>query len=153
MENNNETLSLTIRSLEDTDLNDVFYYLSDDLVMGKEKAKNLAETSLYLAASKNNQNHLALELKDSKKVIGELTYFEVILNEFKVKLLLNKDYFYKGYEKEALKYITNILLLKGAKKLSFYVNFTPFEAIELIDENNKKNLKSVDNALFLIKKQ
>ncbi|QLY40732.1 GNAT family N-acetyltransferase [Hujiaoplasma nucleasis] len=105
-----ETKRLTIRNFTMDDILDYYEYLSDPEVLRFEpyKAQTMDQMENIILEDINSNNKLAVELKSSKKMIGNI-YFGDIDSETKVLgYVFNKKYWNQGYAKEATKSIIDL---------------------------------------------
>lgn len=105
-----ETKRLVIRNFTMGDLLDYYEYLSDPDVVRYEpyKAQTMQQVKNNILELVNSNNMFAVELKSSKKMIGNI-YFADIDSKTKVLgYVFNKKYWNQGYAKEAIKSVINL---------------------------------------------
>lgn len=111
-----ETERLILRKFEKKDIEDLYEYASDEEVtryVPFPRYESLKDAEEYIAFLEHQYKEgdltssWAIELKDSKKVIGAINFVEVSLVDqcAMVGYILNKQYWCKGYITEALKKI------------------------------------------------
>lgn len=98
-----ETERLILRRYIESDLKDLYEYLSDDEVIKYEpyKAKNLKETEDNLKWRIETEEMIAVELKENHKMIGNVYLGKREFNSFEIGYVFNRKYWGKGYAKEA----------------------------------------------------
>ena len=119
-----ETQRLILRRFKDSDLNDFFEYTSESDVMeisGIKEAKTLGEAKELLDEWKHKGMSLAIELKESGKVIGHISIkedSEAGLDDVKeLGFGLNCNFHRKGYMSEAVKGVLGYLFNNGVNKV------------------------------------
>lgn len=119
-----QTERLSLRPFKVTDAEDILGYLADPKVncFKKEKLTSLAAAQKDALKKSKDESKVAVVLKDSHKVIGELfcefnepdTYF--------IGWNFNPDYEGKGYASEsASAMIDDLFLNKNARRLTAYI--------------------------------
>lgn len=100
-----ETERLILRNFKKEDFNDLYEYLSDSTVVLYEpyKAMNEEETLDNLNWRINTDEMVAVELKDTHKVIGNVYLGNREFETIEIGYVFNKNYWGKGYAKEACK--------------------------------------------------
>lgn len=100
-----ETDRLILRRFSADDLNDLFEYLSDDEVVKFEpyKAKSLEETKNDLKWRIGTDEMIAVELKETHKMIGNIYLGKRDFNSLEIGYVFNRKYWGKGYAKEGCK--------------------------------------------------
>jgi RimJ/RimL family protein N-acetyltransferase len=114
-----ETKRLLIRSFTMGDLLDYYEYLSDPEVVWYEpyKAQTLEQVKNNILELVNSNNMFAIELKSSKKMIGNI-YFGDIDSKTKVLgYVFNKKYWNQGYAKEATKSIISLAFRHSIQRI------------------------------------
>lgn len=115
------TERLIIRNFQANDWNDLVEYLSDEDVIRyspyevytEEMAKNEAEKR------KGTNDILAVCLKDSSKVIGELIYEKGEFDAMEIGFFFNSQYQGKGYAKESANALINFAFKKqGIRRIT-----------------------------------
>lgn len=102
-----------IRNFQDSDLDDVYQYASDDKVsfyLTWQTHKNIEETKVILEKFEKEKNNFAIVLKNENKVIGSITLFDDresskdFLNNKSAEIgyLLNSNYQNKGIMSDVL---------------------------------------------------
>jgi RimJ/RimL family protein N-acetyltransferase len=114
-----ETERLIIRSFNQNDINDVFEYLSDKIVMEHIEPIMTYEQVISFINNFGIKNKLifAIELKNGNRVIGHLIFHEYgNKNIYELGWIINRDFWNNGYavevSKEIINYGLNILKLK-----------------------------------------
>lgn len=94
---------LIIRRFVKEDWQDLYEYLSDkDVVKFEPYGTFSKEEAIKEAVSRSESNFFyAVALKNSGKVIGNLTFFEEDFNTFELGYVFNRKYQGKGYASEA----------------------------------------------------
>ena len=100
-----ETERLILRNFVKEDFNDLYEYLSDSTVVLYEpyKAMNKEEVLENLNWRISTDEMVAVELKDTHKVIGNVYLGNREFETIEIGYVFNKDYWGKGYAKEACK--------------------------------------------------
>jgi len=128
-----ETDRLKIRSFTKNDLNDVFEYLSDEIVMKYIEPVFTYEQVIEFINRTGIENKLifAIEIKNEKKVIGHLIFHEYKKDIYELGWIINRNYWNNGYaikvSKTIIKFGFNTLNIK--------------KIIGETDEENKKSIK------------
>ena len=96
---------LIIRRFVKEDWQDLYEYLSDENVVKFEPYGTFSKEEAIKEAVNRAENKFfyAVALKDSGKVIGNLTFFEEDFNTFELGYVFNRKYQGKGYASEAAK--------------------------------------------------
>jgi len=128
-----ETERLIIRSFNETDVKDVFEYLSDETVMEYVEPIMTYEkvsTFVHNAGIKNNLI-FAIVSKNINKVIGHLIFHKYTNKGiFEIGWIINKEYWNKGYAMEV------------SRKIIKY-GFEELKINKIIGETEEKNIKSI----------
>lgn len=122
---NLETKRLILRKPQPDDINDIFEYASDETVAHFTRFdphKSKEETKMFLITV--NQKHLnktdlvlLLELKDEKKIIGSISFQNILEDSERAEIgfALSKKYWSRGLMSEAF----NKMIEFGFKKIKF----------------------------------
>jgi RimJ/RimL family protein N-acetyltransferase len=128
-----ETKRLIIRPFNETDVKDVFEYLSDETVMEYIEpimAYEKVVSFIYNAGIKNKLV-FAIELRNTNKVIGHLIFHKYKNKKFfEIGWIINKEYWNKGYAVEASKEVIKY-------------GFEELKIKKIIGETEEKNIKSI----------
>jgi len=128
-----ETERLILRIFNENDTEDAYEYLSDKIVMEYiEPIMTYKKVISFIkkAGIKNNLI-LAIELKNSGKLIGHLVFHEYgNKNVYELGWIINKNFWNKGYAKEA-----SIEIIK--------YGFETLKLEKIIGETEKENIKSI----------
>ena len=128
-----ETERIIIRSLKETDVNDVFEYLSDETVMEYIEPIMTHEKVVSFIHNAGIKNKLvfAVVLKNVNKVIGHLIFHKYTNKKiYEIGWIINKNYWNKGYAMEV------------SKKMIEY-GFEELKIKKMIGETEEKNIKSI----------
>jgi len=128
-----ETERLIIRSFNETDVKDVFEYLSDETVMEYIELIMTYEKVVSFIHNAGIKNKLvfAIVLKNINKVIGHLIFHKYTnKNTYEIGWIINKKYWNKGYAMEV------------SKKIIEY-GFEELKIKKIIGETEEKNIKSI----------
>lgn len=114
-----ETLRLIIRRFEERDLLDLYEYVSDPEVLKFEpySPKNLDETREDLEWRINCDEMLAVELKETGKLIGNIYLGKRNCNSLELGYVFNKSFWGYGYATEACQAIIKDSFLKGTHRI------------------------------------
>lgn len=98
-----ETRRLILRRYKKEDLRDLFEYLSDEETLAFEpyKAKSLDETEDDLAWRMGTEEMIAVELKDSHKMIGNVYMGKREFDALEIGFVFNRAYWGNGYARES----------------------------------------------------
>lgn len=98
-----ETDRLTLRWYKSSDLEDLYEYLSDPLVVQYEpyKAMSMSEVKDNLEWRISTDEMIAVELKSNHKMIGNIYLGKRDFETLEIGFVFNKDYWGKGYAKES----------------------------------------------------
>lgn len=119
-----ETKRLILRRFELDDANDVLQYLKEPRVncFMDEKITSIQEANEVTRQRVENESNIAVVLKDTGKVIGELFCEFEKPDTYSVGWNFNGDYEGKGYASESAKeMINNLFKNKGARRLYAYI--------------------------------
>jgi [ribosomal protein S5]-alanine N-acetyltransferase len=128
-----ETKRLIIRSFNETDVKDVFEYLSDETVMEYIEPIMTYEEAVSFVNNTGIKNKLvfAIVLKNINKVIGHLIFHKYTSkNCYEIGWIINKGFWNKGYALEA----SNKIIKYGFEELKIK---------KIIGETEEKNIKSI----------
>jgi [ribosomal protein S5]-alanine N-acetyltransferase len=128
-----ETERLIIRSFKETDVKDVFEYLSEETVMEYIEPIMTYEKIVSFIHNAGIKNKLvfAMVLKNINKVIGHLIFHKYAnKNFYEIGWIINKEYWNKGYAVEV------------SKKAIEY-GFEELKIKKIIGETEEKNIKSI----------
>jgi [ribosomal protein S5]-alanine N-acetyltransferase len=128
-----ETERLIIRSFKETDVKDVFEYLSDETVMEYIEPIMTYEKVVSFIHNTGIKNKLvfAMVLKNINKVIGHLIFHKYTNKKiYEIGWIINKEYWNKGYAVEV------------SKKAIEY-GFEELKIKKIIGETEEKNIKSI----------
>lgn len=114
-----ETDRLIIRRFAETDLQDLYEYLSDREVVAYEpyEAMDMDEVQKTLKERMESEKFVAIEEKCSGKVIGNICIGENYCESAEIGYVLNKTYWGKGYAFEACKKVCEILFENGVHRI------------------------------------
>lgn len=98
-----ETERLILRRYKKGDLQDLFEYLSDELVVAFEpyKAMSLSEAEENLAWRIGTDEMIAVELRDSHKMIGNVYMGKREFDTLEMGFVFNRNYWGNGYAAES----------------------------------------------------
>ena len=128
-----ETERLIIRPFNETDVKDVFEYLSDETVMEYIEPIMTHEKVVSFIHNAGIKNKLvfAIVLKNINKVIGHLIFHKYTNKKiYEIGWIINKDYWNKGYAMEVGKNIIEY-------------GFEELKIKKIIGETEEKNIKSI----------
>lgn len=114
-----ETERLILRSFEMTDFNDLYEYISDSVVTEFEpyKPMNEQETMDNLKWRCTTDEMIAVELKESEKVIGNVYLGNRDFYSKELGYVFNKHYWKKGYAKEACEAVVENAFSNGVHRI------------------------------------
>ena len=125
-----ETTRLVLRPFKESDLDDLYEYLSEITIhcFMDMKTETRDEAAEILKERLNDNNYFAIELKETGKVIGEIFAHpegtdpsESVKDTFSPCWMLNERYQNKGYMTEAARaYITYLFENCGARRVYAY---------------------------------
>lgn len=109
-----ETERLIIRGFKADDFEDLYEYLSDEEVVLYEPYEVFSEEACKKEAidRADNESFLAVCLKDSGKLIGNLYFHEEDFNTWELGYVFNKKYWKNGYATESAKGIIDFAINK-----------------------------------------
>ena len=114
-----ETSRLILRRYNEDDLNDLYEYLSDKTVVEYEpyKPMTLDETKDNLAWRISTEEMVAVELKSNHKMIGNVYIGKRDFTSIEIGYVFNKNFWGKGYAKEACTALINDLHSSGVHRI------------------------------------
>lgn len=114
-----ETDRLIIRRFAETDLQDLYEYLSDQEVVSFEpyEAMDMDEVHKTLKERLESEEFVAIEEKRSGKVIGNIYIGESYCESVDLGYVLNKTYWGNGYAFEACQKVCEILFDNGVHRI------------------------------------
>lgn len=114
-----ETDRLILRRFSADDLGDLFEYLSDEEVVKFEpyKTMSLEETKNNLKWRIETDEMIAVELKESHKVIGNIYLGKRDFNSCEIGYVFNHKFWGKGYAKEACTAIIQYSFNNGVHRI------------------------------------
>lgn len=114
-----ETERLILRRYTVDDLNDLYEYLSDDLVVKYEpyKAMSMEETKDNLNWRIGTDEMIAVELKENHKMIGNIYLGKRDFNSPEIGYVFNRKYWGSGYAKEGCKAIIQHSFQNGIHRI------------------------------------
>lgn len=101
-----ETARLNIRSSVLSDASDIHEMLSDEQTMTffVEGTYTMEQVEELLSKNETSQHHYSLELRDTGKVIGKITFHPWVMpRTYEIGWIMNKDFTNQGYMTEAVK--------------------------------------------------
>lgn len=114
-----ETERLILRRYQESDLQDLFEYLSDPKVVEFEpyKPMSLDETKENLEWRIGTEEMIALELKSSHKMIGNVYMGKREFETLELGYVLNRNYWKKGYAAESIKALVRQAFSDGIHRI------------------------------------
>ena len=114
-----ETERLLLRRYQKEDLQDLFEYLSDIEVVQYEPYKPLTfdETKENLKWRIQTEEMIAIELKDSHKMIGNVYLGKREFETLEMGYVLNRNYWGAGYATESCKVLIEQAFLNGIHRI------------------------------------
>ncbi len=114
-----ETERLILRRYQESDLQDLFEYLSDPKVVEFEpyKPMSLDETKENLEWRIGTEEMIALELKSSHKMIGNVYMGKREFDTLELGYVLNRNYWKKGYAAESIKVLVRQAFSDGIHRI------------------------------------
>lgn len=139
-----ETQRLVLRPFKETDLDDLYEYLSEITIhcFMDMKTETCEEATKILKERLGDNNYFAIELKETGKVIGEVFAHpegsdpsESVKDTFSPCWMLNERYQNKGYMTEAARaYITYLFEKCGARRVYAYTEDYNVSCKKLLDK-------------------
>ena len=114
-----ETKRLIIRSFIESDLSDLYEYLSDSLVVKYEpyKAKSYDEVKTELTYRIQQSEMQAVILKEENKLIGNIYLGKRDFNTYELGYVFNRKYWHRGFAKEACIALIEQLFKNGVHRI------------------------------------
>ncbi|MBD5507963.1 MAG: GNAT family N-acetyltransferase [Lachnospiraceae bacterium] len=114
-----ETERLILRRYKEEDLQDLFEYLSDKEVLEYEPYKPLTlnETKENLEWRIGTDEMIAVELKDSHKMIGNVYMGKREFEALEIGYVFNRNYWRHGYAAESCKALMQQAFSKGIHRI------------------------------------
>lgn len=114
-----ETERLILRRYRETDLDDLYEYLSDEEVLRFEpyRAMNLDETRKTLAYRIGSERFFAVELKENHKMIGNVYIEKSNFDSYEIGFVFNRKYSKRGYATEACRRAVDELFSRGVHRV------------------------------------
>ncbi|MDE7218592.1 MAG: GNAT family N-acetyltransferase [Oscillospiraceae bacterium] len=114
-----ETGRLILRRYIENDLQDLFEYLSDEKVVAYEpyKPMSLEETERDLAWRMGTAEMVAVELKDTHKMIGNVYMGKREFASLEIGYVFNQNYWGNGYAAESCKALIRNAFANGAHRI------------------------------------
>ncbi len=114
-----ETERLILRRYTESDLNDLYEYLSNPQVVAYEpyKPMTLEEVKGNLEWRISTDEMIAVELKSSGKMIGNVYLGKRDFEALEIGYVFNADYWGKGYAKESCKALIESAFSKGIHRI------------------------------------
>lgn len=108
-----QTERLRLRRFQDSDLQDLYEYLSDEEVVRHEpyKPMSLEETKNNLVWRVSTDEMIAVELKENHKLIGNVYFGKRDFDSFELGYVFNRSFWGKGYAHEACRAVIGQLCL------------------------------------------
>ena len=121
-----ETERLILRRYKKEDLQDLFEYLSDAEVVKYEpyKALTFDETKENLEWRIGTDEMIAIELKDSSKMIGNVYMGKLEFDSLEIGYVFNRNYWGHGYAAESCKALIQQAFSNGIHRI--YAECDPF---------------------------
>lgn len=114
-----ETERLILRQYRENDLQDLYEYLSDSEVVKYEpyKPMNLEETKKNLAWRISTDEMIAVELKETHKMIGNIYLGQRDFNSLELGYVFNRSFWGYGYAKESCRALINKSFASGTHRI------------------------------------
>lgn len=114
-----ETERLILRRYRNSDLDDLFNYLSDSLVVEYEpyKAMSMSEVKDNLEWRISTEEMIAVELKSNHKMIGNVYLGKRELDTLEIGYVFNKEYWGNGYVKESCIKLIELAFANGIQRI------------------------------------
>lgn len=119
-----ETNRLILRSFCDEDATGIFDYLSNPRVncFLDDRTSTLEEAVVKVQNRKEDHSYVAVCLKESNSIIGELFHLKEEPDTYSIGWNFNAQYEGKGYARESVEaFLSYLFLEKGARRLYAYV--------------------------------
>lgn len=120
-----ETDRLILRRYIESDLQDLFEYLSNPEVLEFEpyKPMTIEEVKDNLEWRISTDEMIAVELKSTNKMIGNVYLGKRDFNSLEIGFVFNKNYWKKGYAKESCEKLIELSFQSGIHRI--YANCDP----------------------------
>ncbi|ALP04323.1 GNAT family N-acetyltransferase [Clostridioides difficile] len=120
-----ETDRLILRRYIESDLQDLFEYLSNSEVLEFEpyKPMTIEEVKDSLEWRISTDEMIAVELKSTNKMIGNVYLGKRDFNSLEIGFVFNKNYWKKGYAKESCEKLIELAFQSGIHRI--YANCDP----------------------------
>ena len=114
-----ETKRLILRRFRESDLQDLHEYLSDPEVVAFEpyKPQTLEEVRENLAWRISTEEMIAVELKETGKLIGNVYLGKRDFDSIEIGFVFNGKYQHQGYARESCEKLINLAFASGAHRL------------------------------------
>lgn len=114
-----ETDRLILRKYRESDLQDLYEYLSDPVVVKYEpyKPMSLDEAADSLAWRISTDEMIAVELKHSGKIIGNVYLGKRDFDSLEIGYVFNRSHWGKGYAKEACGALIKFAFANGVHRI------------------------------------
>ena len=114
-----ETDRLILRRYRETDLDDLYEYLSDPKVVAYEpyRAMGLEEVKENLAWRISTEEMIAVELKETGKMIGNVYLGKRDFDSLELGYVFNAAYWGKGYARESCEALTEKAFREGTHRI------------------------------------
>ena len=115
-----ETERLILRRFRETDLQDLHEYLSDPKVVAFEpyKPMTIAETKENLAWRISTDEMIAVELKTTGKLIGNVYLGKRDFDSLEIGFVFNGNYQHQGYARESCEKLIALAFAAGVHRIS-----------------------------------
>lgn len=121
MENNiiTESKRLVLRKFAQSDLADLYEYLSDAEVVKFEpyKPMSMSETGRTLEKRISSDEMIAVELNSNGKMIGNIYLGKRAFDSLEIGFVFNKSYWGKGYAKESCQKLIELAFSSGIHRI------------------------------------
>jgi [ribosomal protein S5]-alanine N-acetyltransferase len=109
-----ETKRLILRNFKESDLNDFFDFMSSESTAKYEVFEPYSRDECQQKIKKfiGNDNYLAIELIDERKVIGLFNFSEESYNSYEIGFDINEKYTRQGYATEAGEKVLEYIFFK-----------------------------------------
>ena len=114
-----ETDRLILRGFQKSDLNDLYEYLSDPVVVKYEpyRPMSLDEAADSLAWRISTDEMIAVEIKHSGKMIGNVYLGKRDFDSLEIGYVFNRTHWSKGYAKEACSTLIRLAFSSGVHRI------------------------------------
>ena len=142
-----ETDRLILRRYEQSDLTDLYEYLSDPQVVAFEpyRPMTLEEAAENLAWRISTEEMIAVELKENRKMIGNIYLGKRDFEALELGYVFNRAYWGKGYAAESCGKLLELAFQRGTHRV--YAECDPqneasWRLLERLGFNREGHLKS-----------